>query len=130
MVPALNDAPRGAWVAALDNGAAALALASGTSAIFYSIINLCQAGDEIVSANNLYGGSYTQFKDILPQFNINTHFVDSNEPENFAKAITPKTKLLFCETVSNPGLDVADIEAIEAVAQADVIDEELWAALK
>jgi len=103
-------------VAALDNGAAALALASGTSAIFYSIINLCQAGDEIVSANNLYGGSYTQFKDILPQFNINTHFVDSNDPENFAKAITPKTKLLFCETVSNPGLDVADIEAIAKIA--------------
>ena len=103
-------------VAALDNGAAALALASGTSAIFYSIINLCQAGDEIVSANNLYGGSYTQFKDILPQFNIKTHFVDSNDPENFAKAITPKTKLLFCETVSNPGLDVADIEAIAKIA--------------
>ena len=103
-------------VAALDNGAAALALASGTSAIFYSIINLCQAGDEIVSANNLYGGSYTQFKDILPQFNINTHFVDSNDPENFVKAITPKTKLLFCETVSNPGLDVADIEAIAKIA--------------
>ena len=103
-------------VAALDNGAAALALASGTSASFYCLINLCQAGEEIVSANNLYGGSYTQFKDILPQFNINTHFVDSNDPENFAKAITPKTKLLFCETVSNPGLDVADIEAIAKIA--------------
>jgi O-acetylhomoserine (thiol)-lyase len=103
-------------VAALDNGAAALALSSGTSAIFYSVINLCQAGDEIVSANNLYGGTFTQFNDILPQFNIKTNFVDSNDPENFAKAITPKTKLLFCETVSNPGLDVADIEAIAKIA--------------
>lgn len=103
-------------VAALDNGAAALALSSGTSAIFYTIINLCQAGDEIVSANNLYGGTFTQFNDILPQFNIKTNFVDSNDPENFAKAITPKTKLLFCETVSNPGLDVADIEAIAKIA--------------
>ncbi|HBP55996.1 MAG TPA: bifunctional O-acetylhomoserine aminocarboxypropyltransferase/cysteine synthase, partial [Verrucomicrobiales bacterium] len=89
---------------------------SGTSAIFYTVINLCQAGDEIVSANNLYGGSFTQFNDILPQFNIKTNFVDSNDPENFRKAITPKTKLLFCETVSNPGLDVADIEAIAKIA--------------
>jgi O-acetylhomoserine (thiol)-lyase len=103
-------------VASLDNGAAALALSSGTSAIFYTVINLCQAGDEIVSANNLYGGSFTQFNDILPQFNIKTNFVDSNDPENFRKAITPKTKLLFCETVSNPGLDVADIEAIAKIA--------------
>jgi len=103
-------------VASLDNGAAALALSSGTSAIFYTVINLCQAGDEIVSANNLYGGTFTQFNDILPQFNIKTNFVDSNDPENFRKAITPKTKLLFCETVSNPGLDVADIEAIAKIA--------------
>ena len=89
-------------VAALDNGAAALALSSGTSAIFYSIINLCQSGDEIVSANNLYGGTFTQFNDILPQFGIKVKFVDSNDPQNFADAITSKTKLLFCETVSNP----------------------------
>lgn len=106
-------------VAALDGGAAALALGSGTSAIFYSIINLCQAGDEIVSANNLYGGTFTQFNDILPQFGIKAHFVDPNDPENFAKAITPKTKLLFCETVSNPGLQVADIEAIADIAHAN-----------
>jgi O-acetylhomoserine (thiol)-lyase len=103
-------------VAELEGGAAALALASGTSAIFYTVINLCAAGDEIVSANNLYGGTFTQFNDILPQFGINVHFVDPKNPENFAKAITPKTKLLFCETVSNPGLDVADLEAIAAIA--------------
>ena len=103
-------------VAELEGGAAALALASGTSAIFYTVINLCAAGDEIVSANNLYGGTFTQFHDILPQFGINVHFVDPKDPANFAKAITPKTKLLFCESVSNPGLDVADIEVIAKVA--------------
>ena len=103
-------------VAGLEGGAAALALSSGTSAVFYSIINICQAGDEIVSANNLYGGTFTQFNDILPKLGIKVHFVDPNDPENFAKAITPKTKALFCETVSNPGLDVADLEAISKVA--------------
>jgi len=108
-------------VAELEGGAAALALASGTSAIFYTVINLCAAGDEIVSANNLYGGTFTQFNDILPQFGIKVRFVDPKNPENFAKAITPKTKLLFCETVSNPGLDVADLEAIAAIAHKNGI---------
>jgi O-acetylhomoserine (thiol)-lyase len=105
-------------VAALDGGMASLALASGTSAIFYSVINLCQAGDEIVAANDLYGGTYTQFNDILPQFNIKTNFVDPKDPENFAKAITPKTKMLYCETVGNPALNIADISAIADVAHA------------
>ena len=105
-------------MAALDGGMASLALASGTSAIFYAVINLCKAGDEIVSANNHYGGTYTQFNDILPQFNIKTTFVDPKDPENFAKAITPKTKLIFCETIGNPALDIVDIEAIAEVAHA------------
>lgn len=105
-------------VAAMDGGAAALALASGTSAIFYTVINLCQAGDEVVSANNLYGGTYTQFNDILPALGIKVRFVDPKDPQNFARAITDKTKLLFCETVSNPGLDVSDIKAIADVAHA------------
>jgi len=105
-------------VAALEGGAAALALASGTSAIFYSVINLCQAGDELVSANNLYGGTYTQFHDILPQLGIHTHFVDPHDPQAFAKAITPKTKLVFIESIGNPGLDVADIPAIAKIAHA------------
>ena len=103
-------------VAALEGGSGALALASGTSAIFYSIINICQAGDEIVSANTLYGGTYTMFKDILPQFNIKVNFVDPRNPENFRSGITKKTKLVFCETVSNPGLEVSDLEAIAAIA--------------
>ncbi|MEM9979781.1 MAG: aminotransferase class V-fold PLP-dependent enzyme, partial [Cyanobacteria bacterium P01_D01_bin.2] len=86
------------------------------SAIFYSIINICQAGDEIVSANTLYGGTYTMFKDILPQFGIKVNFVDPRNPENFRPAITEKTKLVFCETVSNPGLEVSDLDAIAAIA--------------
>ncbi len=101
-------------VAALEGGAAALALASGTSAIFYSIINICQAGDEIVSATNLYGGTYTMFNNILPQFGIQVRFVDSHDPGNFEKAVTPRTKLLFCETIGNPALDVVDLEGDRA----------------
>lgn len=104
-------------VAELEGGAGALALASGTSAILYSIINICQAGDEIVSANNLYGGTYTMFNDILPQFNIRVRFIDPNKPENFDKAVTAKTKLLFCETVSNPGLDITNIEEVSKIAR-------------
>lgn len=99
-------------VAALEGGAAGLALASGTSAVFYSIINLAQAGDNIVSARNLYGGTYTQFKDILPALGIEVRFVDSNNPANFAAAADAKTRAFFCETVSNPALEISDIEAI------------------
>ena len=103
-------------VAQLEGGAAALALSSGTSAIFYSIINIAKAGDNIVSANNLYGGTYTQFNDILPDLGITVKFVDPNEPSNFAEAIDENTKGLFCETVSNPGVDIADLEAIAKIA--------------
>ncbi len=104
-------------VAALEGGAAALALASGTSAIFYSIINLARAGDEIVSANNLYGGTYTMFHDILPQFGIQVRFVDPNDPSNFEKAVTAKTRAIFVETMGNPFLDVADLESISKIAK-------------
>lgn len=103
-------------VAALEGGAGALAVASGTAAIFYSIVNLAQAGDEIVASSNLYGGSYTQFNNILPQFGITVKFVDPSNPQNFAAAITEKTKALYTETIGNPSLDVADIEAISAIA--------------
>ena len=105
-------------IAALEGGVGALALASGTSAIFYSIINLAQAGDEIVSANNLYGGSYTQFNDILPTLGITVKFVDPSDPQNFATAITEKTKALYCETVGNPALELVDIQGIADVAHA------------
>ncbi|MBL6765579.1 MAG: O-acetylhomoserine aminocarboxypropyltransferase/cysteine synthase [Verrucomicrobiae bacterium] len=95
-----------------------LGLASGTSGVFYSIINLAQAGDNIVSARNLYGGTYTQFNDILPKFGITVKFVDSNDPQNFANAIDEKTRAVFCETVSNPALEVVDLEAVAKVSHA------------
>jgi len=104
-------------MAMLEGGAASLALSSGTSAIFYSIINICQAGDEIVAANNLYGGTYSQFDSILPQLGIKVTFVDASDPENFSKAITDKTKALYCETIGNPGLTMTDIEAVGKIAQ-------------
>jgi O-acetylhomoserine (thiol)-lyase len=97
---------------------AGLGVASGTSAVFYSIINLAQAGDNIISAQNLYGGSYTQFKDILPQLGIEVRFVDSSDPANFAKAADDKTRAFFCETVSNPALQVSDLKAISDEAHA------------
>jgi O-acetylhomoserine (thiol)-lyase len=103
-------------ISQLEGGAASLAVASGTSAIFYAIITLAQAGDEIVSANNLYGGTYTQFDAILPALGIKVNFVDPKDPENFQKAITPKTRAVFIEAIGNPLLDVADIEGIAAVA--------------
>jgi O-acetylhomoserine (thiol)-lyase len=93
-----------------------LGLASGTSAVFYSIINLAQAGDNVVSARNLYGGTYTQFHDILPSLGITVKFIDSNDPENFARAIDDRTRAVFCETVSNPALEVTDLEAVASVA--------------
>ena len=105
-------------VAAMEGGAAGLAVASGTSAIFYSIINLAQAGDNIVSARNLYGGTYTQFKDILPALGIEVRFVDSTDPANFAAAADDKTRAFFCESVSNPAIEISDIEAIADAAHA------------
>jgi len=105
-------------VAQLEGGhpLAGLAVASGTNAVFYAIINLAQAGDNIVSARNLYGGTFTQFNDILPTLGITVKFVDSEDPENFAKAADDKTRAFFCETVSNPALEVSDLEAIAKLA--------------
>lgn len=105
-------------IAALEGGAAGLGLASGTAAIHYSIINICKAGDEIVSANDLYGGTYTMFDAIHPQLGIKTNFVDPRQAENFAKAITPKTKAIFLESCSNPALQVPDFDAIADIAKA------------
>jgi len=105
-------------IAALEGGAAALALASGTSAVFYSIINLAQAGDEIIASSNLYGGSYTQFNDILPQLGIKVKFVSPDDNANFTAAITDKTKAIFTETMGNPRLNVADIEKLADVAHS------------
>ena len=103
-------------VAEMEGGKAALALSSGTSGVYYTIINICQQGDEIVSANNLYGGTYTMFDSILPQFGIKTNFVDPLNIKNFEAAITPKTKLIFCETIGNPTLEFTDIKALADLA--------------
>ena len=100
---------------------AGLAHSSGTAAIFNSIINLAEAGDNIVSARNLYGGSYTQFNDILPALGIEVRFVDSQDPQQFANAIDDKTRALFCETVSNPALEVTDLDAVGAIAKENGI---------
>jgi O-acetylhomoserine (thiol)-lyase len=105
-------------VSALEGGAASVALASGTSAIYYAIITIAKQGDEIVSATNLYGGTYTMFDAILPQFGITTKFADACDPGSFEKAITPKTKLIFIETIGNPSLDMTDIEEIANVAHS------------
>lgn len=94
-----------------------LGVASGTSAVFYSIINLASAGDNIVSARNLYGGTYTQFNDILPALGIEVRFVDSQDPAAFGAAADDKTRAFFCETVSNPALEVTDLESVAAVAK-------------
>jgi O-acetylhomoserine (thiol)-lyase len=103
-------------VTELEGGAASVAVASGTAAIFYSIITLAEAGDEIVSANNLYGGTYTQFDAILPKLGIVTRFVDGRDPRTFEKAITEKTRAIFIETIGNPTLDFTDVKAVAEVA--------------
>ncbi len=103
-------------VTQLEGGAASVAVASGTAAIFNTIITLAEAGDHIVAANNLYGGTYTQFDAILPKLGITVAFVDPKDPANFERAITPKTRALFIETIGNPVLDYTDVKAIAEVA--------------
>lgn len=103
-------------VAALEGGAAALSVASGQAAITYSIFNIAGAGDEIVSASSLYGGTWNLFSHSLPKLGINVKFVDPSKPENFRAAITPKTKAIFAETIGNPRGDIIDIAAIASIA--------------
>ncbi len=108
-------------VAALEGGVAALAVASGQSAITLAILTLAHAGSEIVSATSLYGGTYNLFHYTLPQLGVTVKFVDPSDPENFRRAITPKTKLIFGETVGNPKLDTLDIEKVAAIAHENKI---------
>ncbi|MDA8211469.1 MAG: homocysteine synthase [Clostridia bacterium] len=103
-------------IAALEGGVGALATASGQAAITYSIINIAESGDEIVSAASLYGGTYNLFSTTLPKLGITVKFVDPADPENFRKAITPKTKALYAETIGNPKMDILDIEAVAKIA--------------
>jgi O-acetylhomoserine (thiol)-lyase len=103
-------------VAALEGGVGALGTASGQAAETLSILNIAGAGDEIVSAAGLYGGTYNLFHYTLPKIGINVKFVDATDPESFREAITDKTKALYAETVGNPSLNTLDIEAVAAVA--------------
>ncbi len=103
-------------VAALEGGVGALAVASGQSAITLALLNIAQAGDEIVSADNLYGGTYTLFHYTFKRFGIKVNFVPSGDLEGFKKAITPKTKAIYAESVGNPKLNVTDIEALAKIA--------------
>ncbi|QGQ93980.1 homocysteine synthase [Paenibacillus psychroresistens] len=103
-------------IAAMEGAPAALATASGMAAITYSILNIAEAGDEIVSASSLYGGTYNLFSHSLPKLGIKVHFVDPSNPENFRAAINDRTKALFAETIGNPKGDVLDIEAVAAIA--------------
>ncbi len=103
-------------VAALEGGVAALATASGHAAQFLAITNIAQAGDDIVSSSRLYGGTYNQFKVTLPRLGIGVKLVDSVEAADLAKAIGPKTKALYVETIGNPGFDIPDLAALAKVA--------------
>lgn len=102
-----------------DPGAAALALASGTSAIFYAVITLARQGDNIVSAGNLYGGTHTMFTRLLPQFGINASLVPVNDIKAMAARITPGTRALYVEAIGNPGLEVADLAAYADLARSE-----------
>ncbi len=104
-------------LAQLDGGAAALTLSSGTAAIYFTITNILKQGDELVSANNLYGGTFTQFDAILPQQGITVRFAPVNDFATTEAAINEKTRALYIETVGNPALDVADIEGYAAIAK-------------
>ncbi|WP_336787045.1 homocysteine synthase [Paenibacillus sp. MMO-177] len=108
-------------VAELEGAPAALAVASGQAAITYSIMNIAGAGDEIVSATSLYGGTYNLFSTTLPKLGIQVKFVDPSNPENFRAAITERTKALYAETVGNPKGDILDIEAVAAIAHENGI---------
>lgn len=103
-------------IAALEGGAAALATASGSAAITYAVQNIAVAGDHIVSAANLYGGTVNLFANTLVEQGLTTTFVDPSDPANFEAAIRPNTKLLYAETLGNPNSDVIDLDAIAAIA--------------
>jgi O-acetylhomoserine (thiol)-lyase len=105
-------------LAALEGGSGALAVASGSSAVAYSVMNICQAGQNIVSSSSLYGGTYNLFHYTFPKFGIDCKFVDQKDPQNFEKAIDGKTKAIFLETIGNPRADVPNFEAICTIAHA------------
>ena len=108
-------------IALMEGGVGALAVASGQSAITLALLNIARSGDEIVSADNLYGGTYNLFHYTFPRLGITVKFVKSNDLDAFQKAITPKTKALYAESIGNPKLDIADMEGIAGVAHKNRI---------
>lgn len=108
-------------VAAIENGIGALAQSSGLSAILLSILNIAKAGDEIVSADNLYGGTFTLFKNTLSKFGIKVNFVDSQNLKEYEENINNKTKAIYCESIGNPKLDVPDFKALSKLAHKNNI---------
>ncbi|NLM75954.1 MAG: O-acetylhomoserine aminocarboxypropyltransferase/cysteine synthase [Clostridiaceae bacterium] len=108
-------------MAALENGIGALATASGSAAITYAILNIAGAGDEIVSASTLYGGTFNLFTHTFKNIGIKTIFVDPDDPENFRKAITEKTKAIYFETIGNPGINLIDMEKVAEIAHENGI---------
>ncbi len=105
-------------ISMMENAAGALAVASGQAAISMAVMALARSGDEIVSAGNLYGGTYNLFKNTLPRFGITVRFADTTDPADFEKLITPKTRALYAESMGNPGLEIADIEGLAGTAHA------------
>lgn len=108
-------------IAALEGGAAALATASGAAAISYAVQNIVRYGDHIVSSKTIYGGTYNLFVNTLADMGVATTFVDGSDPENFAKAIRPETKLLFLESLGNPNSDIIDLEAVSRISHRNGI---------
>ncbi|MFO0042679.1 MAG: aminotransferase class V-fold PLP-dependent enzyme, partial [Pseudomonadota bacterium] len=108
-------------IAALEGGKAAVATSSGQAAQFIALSTILQAGDELVSTSYLYGGTYNQFKVQFPRLGIKVHFVDGDDPEAFRRAITPKTKALYVETIGNPRFNIPDFEALAKIAHENGI---------
>ncbi|CEG21794.1 Methionine gamma-lyase [Planococcus massiliensis] len=108
-------------VALLEGGTAAVALSSGMAAIAFSILNVAEAGDEILADSNLYGGTVSLFSNTLPRYGIKVKFADGTDPENFRAAITDKTKAIFGEIIGNPSLNVFDVEKVAEIAHENQI---------
>ena len=108
-------------MAALEGGSGALALASGSAATAYSILNITHAGDEVVAAKTLYGGSFNLFVNTFPKHGIKTRLVDPADPENFRRSINEKTRAVFVETIGNPDINIIDFEAVARIAEANGI---------
>lgn len=104
-------------IAALEGGVGALATASGSAAVLYAILNIARAGDEIVSASSIYGGTFNMFKNILPRFGINVRMADSDDMAAIEAAVTDKTVAIYTETIGNPNGNVTDIDAVSAIAE-------------